>query len=173
MYTRRLHQLVEQASAQGFDTLALVPGPNLFYLTGLSFHVSERPIVALFPVDENPIIVLPELEGKLDGMAIRVPTPNVSVVDLTAEVERKASDSDINAAMKRAAEGVLKGVLYYTDEPLVSTDFKGNPASSIFDAMSTMVLDGNLAKTIAWYDNEWGYACRVGDLCAFLVSKGV
>jgi glyceraldehyde 3-phosphate dehydrogenase len=109
-------------------------------------------------------LVLPELEGKLDGMAMRVPTPNVSVVDLTAELERKTSDSDINAEMKRAAEGALKGILYYSDEPLVSTDFNGTPYSSIFDASLTRVMDHTFVKVFSWYDNEWGFSQRMRDV---------
>jgi len=109
-------------------------------------------------------LVLPELEGKLDGMAMRVPTPNVSVVDLTAELERKASDSDINAEMKRAAEGALKGILYYSDEPLVSIDFNGTPYSSIFDASLTRVMDHTFVKVFSWYDNEWGFSQRMRDV---------
>jgi len=109
-------------------------------------------------------LVLPELEGKLDGIAMRVPTPNVSVVDLTAELERKASDSEINAEMKRAAEGALKGILYYSDEPLVSIDFNGTPYSSIFDASLTRVMDHTFVKVFSWYDNEWGFSQRMRDV---------
>jgi len=109
-------------------------------------------------------LVLPELEGKLDGMAMRVPTPNVSVVDLTVEVERKTSDADVNAAMKRAAEGALKGILYYSDEPLVSVDFNGTSYSSIFDATLTRVMDHTFVKVFSWYDNEWGFSQRMRDV---------
>ena len=118
-------------------------------------------------------LVMPELSGRLDGMALRVPTPTVSICDFVATVDRSATVEAVNEAFKDAASESLRGILEYCDEPLVSTDFKGNPASSIFDSLSTMVLDGNLVKTLAWYDNEWGYACRVGDLCAFLADKGV
>jgi glyceraldehyde 3-phosphate dehydrogenase len=108
--------------------------------------------------------VLPELKGKLDGMAIRVPTPNVSVVDLSAELSKPATEADINAAMQKAAAGPLKGVLLYCDEPLVSIDFNGNPHSSIFDALSTKVMDGNFVKVLSWYDNEWGFSRRMCDV---------
>ena len=108
--------------------------------------------------------VLPELKGKLDGMAIRVPTPNVSVVDLSAELNKSATEADINAAMQKAAAGPLKGVLQYCDEPLVSIDFNGNPHSSIFDALSTKVMDGNFVKILSWYDNEWGFSRRMCDV---------
>ena len=118
-------------------------------------------------------IVIPELKGRLDGMAFRVPTPTVSVCDFVATLEKPATVEAVNEAFRDAASESLRGILEYCDEPLVSTDFRGNPASSIFDALSTMVLDGNLVKAVAWYDNEWGYACRTGDLCALLASKGV
>jgi len=109
-------------------------------------------------------LVLPELKGKLDGYAMRVPTPDVSVVDLTVMLKKPASDSAINEAIRKAAEGPMKGILQYLDEPLVSADFVGNRHSSIFDALSTKVLEGTFAKVLAWYDNEMGYAARVADL---------
>jgi glyceraldehyde 3-phosphate dehydrogenase len=118
-------------------------------------------------------IVIPELKGRMDGMAFRVPTPTVSVCDFVATLEKPATVEAVNEAFRDAASESLRGILEYCDEPLVSSDFKGNPASSIFDSLSTMVLDGNLVKTISWYDNEWGYACRTGDLCALLASKGL
>jgi glyceraldehyde 3-phosphate dehydrogenase len=108
--------------------------------------------------------VLPELKGKLDGMAVRVPTANVSVVDLVAELDKKASEKDVNAAVKDAAEGALKGILGYCDEPLVSVDFNGSSFSSIFDSQLTKVLDGNFVKILSWYDNEWGFSNRMGDV---------
>jgi glyceraldehyde 3-phosphate dehydrogenase len=117
-------------------------------------------------------VVIPELKGRVDGMALRVPTATVSVCDFVATLEKPATVEAINEAFRDAASESLRGILEYCDEPLVSSDFKGNPASSIFDALSTMVLDGNLVKAVAWYDNEWGYACRTGDLCALLASKG-
>jgi glyceraldehyde 3-phosphate dehydrogenase len=117
-------------------------------------------------------LVIPEMAGKLDGFAIRVPTPNVSVVDLTFVAEKPITVESINAAVKAAAEGELKGILGYTDEELVSTDFRGNPLSSIFDSKLTKVV-GNTGKVIAWYDNEWGYSNRVKDLILFLVKKGL
>ena len=109
-------------------------------------------------------LVIPELKGRLDGMAIRVPTPNVSVVDLTAELSKSATAEEINAAMKKASEGPMKGILQYVDEPLVSVDFNHDPASSCFDALSTKVIGGKMVKVLAWYDNEWGYSCRLVDL---------
>ena len=118
-------------------------------------------------------LVLPHLKGKLNGFAMRVPTPNVSVVDLFVEVEKSATAESVNAALKAAAEGKLKGILAYTDEPLVSRDFNGDPHSSIVDGLSTMVIEDTLVKVIAWYDNEWGYSCRVVDLVAYIASKGL
>jgi len=115
-------------------------------------------------------LVIPELKGRLDGMAIRVPTPNVSVVDLTAELTRSATAEEINAAMRKASEGPMKGILQYVDEPLVSIDFNHDPASSSFDALSTKVIGGKMAKVLSWYDNEWGYSCRLVDLAKY-VSK--
>ncbi len=118
-------------------------------------------------------LVLPELKGKLNGFAVRVPTPNVSAVDLVLELEQSTTAEEINAALKAAAENELKGILAYTDEPLVSKDFNGNSNSSIVDGLSTMVIDGNLAKVFSWYDNEWGYSCRIIDLIKYMDSKGL
>jgi glyceraldehyde 3-phosphate dehydrogenase len=118
-------------------------------------------------------LVIPEMDGKLDGFAIRVPTPNVSVVDLTFTTEKPISTTSINEALKTAAEGPLKGILGYTTEELVSTDFRGNPLSSIVDSKLTKVVGSNTGKVISWYDNEWGYSSRVTDLILFLVAKGL
>ena len=117
-------------------------------------------------------LVLPALEGKLDGMAVRVPTPNVSLVDLTAELDKKTTEKDVNAAMQKAAEGALKGILSYCTEPLVSTDFNGTAYSSIFDAELTRVIDGNFCKVLSWYDNEWGFSNRMRDV-ALLLGRGL
>ncbi|WP_027357038.1 type I glyceraldehyde-3-phosphate dehydrogenase [Desulfofundulus thermocisternus] len=118
-------------------------------------------------------LVLPELKGKLNGMAMRVPTPNVSVVDLVAELSRPATKEEINNALKEAAQGELKGIMDYCEVPLVSRDFNGNPHSSIVDALSTMVIDGILVKVVAWYDNEWGYSNRVVDTALYLSRRGL
>ncbi len=116
-------------------------------------------------------LVIPELKGKLNGIAMRVPTPNVSVVDLVAQVEKKTFVEEINQALLEAAEGPLKGILEYSDLPLVSSDYKGHDASSIVDASLTMVMDGDLIKVVAWYDNEWGYSQRVVDLAELVAQK--
>jgi glyceraldehyde 3-phosphate dehydrogenase len=118
-------------------------------------------------------LVMPELKGKLDGYAMRVPTPNVSVVDLSADLNKSATGEEINAALKAAAEGEMKGILAYTADPVVSTDMMHNSNSSIVDSELTKVVGGTLAKVVAWYDNEWGYSCRVVDLAVFLAKKGL
>jgi glyceraldehyde 3-phosphate dehydrogenase len=113
-------------------------------------------------------LVIPELKGRIDGFSVRVPTPNVSLVDFVAVLKKTTTAEEINAAFKSSAEGPLKGILGVTDEPLVSVDFMGDPRSGIVDLLSTKVIDGNLAKVIAWYDNEWGYSCRLVDLAKFI-----
>ena len=118
-------------------------------------------------------LVIPELKGKIDGMAIRVPTPNVSLVDLTLLVKKKTDEKEVNAAVKKAAEGGLKKYLEYIEEPLVSRDFNGTDKSAVFDGLATKVVDGNMVKVLAWYDNEWGYSCRVVDLAQYIMEKGL
>ena len=117
--------------------------------------------------------VLPELEGKLNGFSFRIPTPAVSVVDLVVETERNMTRDEVNAVLKNASEGRMNGILAYSEEPLVSVDYIGNPASSTIDALSTMVIGDNLLKAVSWYDNEWGYSARCADLIAFVVKKGL
>src|SRR5579884_3376251 len=117
-------------------------------------------------------LVIPELRGKLNGLALRVPTPTVSIVDLTVALERPATAQEINRAFKRASEEELRGYLGYTEEPLVSSDFKGDPRSGVIDGLSTMVVDG-LVKVLSWYDNEWGYSCRIADLVNYMVERGL
>ncbi len=116
-------------------------------------------------------LVLPQLKGKLNGMAVRVPTPTVSMTDLVCELEKTATAEEINAAFKNAAEGELKGVLEYSEEPLVSIDYRGNEHSSIVDGLSTMVIEGNLVKVVSWYDNEWGYSNRLADLTKYVADR--
>jgi glyceraldehyde 3-phosphate dehydrogenase len=118
-------------------------------------------------------LVLPELKGKLNGMAFRVPTANVSVTDLVAELKTNVTVDEVNAALKAAAEGPLKGIMNYSVEPLVSSDYNSDPASSTIDSLSTMVIEGNLVKVVSWYDNEWGYSNRVVDLVSFIAKKGL
>lgn len=118
-------------------------------------------------------LVLPELKGKLNGFALRVPTPNVSVTDLVVELEKEATKESINAVFRKAAEGELKGILGVSDLPLVSKDFNGDARSSIVDADLTMVMEGNMAKVVAWYDNEWGYSSRIVDLAVYMSKRGL
>jgi glyceraldehyde 3-phosphate dehydrogenase len=117
--------------------------------------------------------VIPELKGKLHGLAFRVPVATVSVVDLVADLDKEVTAEEVNRALEKAASGELKGILEYCQEKLVSMDFKGNPASSIVDAPSTMVIAGNMVKVLSWYDNEWGYSCRLADLAQYVVGKGM
>jgi glyceraldehyde 3-phosphate dehydrogenase len=116
-------------------------------------------------------LVIPELKGKFHGISLRVPTATVSIIDLTCEVGRETSEEEINDAMRKASEGRMKGILEVTDEPLVSSDFRGHPASAILDSLTTMVMGGTMVKVLAWYDNEWGYSCRVADLAAYMAGK--
>ncbi len=118
-------------------------------------------------------LVIPELKGKFDGISVRVPTPNVSLVDVVINVEKSTSTEEVNRVLKDAANGELKGILAFSEEPLVSIDFKGNPNSSIIDAENTKVIDGTCIKILSWYDNEWGYSCRVRDLVKYVAGKGM
>lgn len=118
-------------------------------------------------------LVLPELAGRLNGFALRVPVPNVSVVDLVADLEREATAEEVNAALREAAEGELKGILAYQDLPLVSSDYNGDPHSATVDGLSTMVMEGGMVRVVAWYDNEWGYSNRVVDLAAYIAAQGL
>jgi glyceraldehyde 3-phosphate dehydrogenase len=118
-------------------------------------------------------VVIPEIEGKLDGVAYRVPTPTVSIVEVVALVGRATTVEEVNDAMRKAAAGAMKGILAVTDEPLVSMDLKGDEHSSIVDALTTNVVAGDLVKVAAWYDNEWGYSCRMADMLAYVAGKGL
>jgi glyceraldehyde 3-phosphate dehydrogenase len=118
-------------------------------------------------------IVIPELKGRLHGIAMRVPIATVSVIDFVADLDKEVTVEQVNKAFEKASRGPMKGILTYCEEPLVSSDFIGNPASSIVDALSTMVIAGNMVKVLAWYDNEWGYSCRLADLVAFVADKGL
>ncbi len=118
-------------------------------------------------------LVIPELKGKFDGFALRVPTPTVSLVDFVAELENPTTVEELNGVFKSVSEDELEGILAYSDEPFVSSDFRGDSHSSIVDGLSTMVMDGNMVKVIAWYDNEWGYSCRVADLANMMAELGI
>jgi len=131
---------------------------------------SENIVPAATGAAKAVALVIPELQGRFTGMAFRVPTPTVSVIDFTANLKRETTKDEVNAAFKKASEGDLKGIMAYTDEPLVSMDFKGDEHSTIVSGMDTIVL-GNMVKIVSWYDNEWGYACRLADIAAFVASK--
>ncbi|CCF83066.1 type I glyceraldehyde-3-phosphate dehydrogenase [Nitrolancea hollandica] len=118
-------------------------------------------------------LVIPELKGKFDGFALRVPTPTVSIIDFVAEIEKPTTVDELNATFRAAAEGDLAGILGYTDEPLVSTDFRGESESAVIDSLSTMVMEETMVKVVAWYDNEWGYSCRVADLANMVAEAGI
>lgn len=118
-------------------------------------------------------LVLPELKGKLNGFAMRVPTPNVSITDLTCDVEKETTVEEVNQALKEASEGELKGIMDYSDKPLVSSDYNGSPASSTVDSLLTQVIDGTMVKVVSWYDNEWGYSNRVVDLITYIGKQGL
>ncbi|MDP6102872.1 MAG: type I glyceraldehyde-3-phosphate dehydrogenase, partial [Dehalococcoidia bacterium] len=118
-------------------------------------------------------VILPELQGKIHGMALRVPVPTGSITDFVAEVDKRVTVEDVNAVFKEVSENSLKGIMEYTEDPIVSSDIVSNPNSCIFDALSTMVMEGNMVKILGWYDNEWGYSCRTADLSAFLVDRGL
>jgi len=118
-------------------------------------------------------LVMPELKGKLHGLSLRVPTSTVSIVDLVVDLKKAATVEAVNDSLKQAADGKMNGILAYCDEPLVSSDFRGNSASSIVDSLSTVVLEGKMAKILSWYDNEWGYSCRVGDVAELMAEKGL
>jgi glyceraldehyde 3-phosphate dehydrogenase len=118
-------------------------------------------------------LVIPELKGKFDGISVRVPTPNVSLVDVVMDVEKETTTEEVNRVLKNAANEELRGILAYSEEPLVSIDYRGNPNSSIVDAENTKVIGGNMVKVLSWYDNEWGYSCRVRDLVKFIAAKGL
>jgi glyceraldehyde 3-phosphate dehydrogenase (phosphorylating) len=150
---------------------------NLLDLPHKDLRRARAAAISIIPTTTGAALavgeVLPELKGRLDGIAMRVPTPNVSVVDLAAILDKKTTTEEVNAAFRSAANGPMKNLLQYTDEPLVSVDFRGNPHSSILDSQYTSVMDGDFVKVLAWYDNEWGYSSRCVDLLKLMVSKGL
>ena len=140
------------------------PGPASQRLTAAAINIIPTTTGAAKAVS----LVIPELKGKFDGFALRVPTSTVSIIDFKAVVERDVTVAEVNAALKEASEGDLEDILGYEEQPLVSSDYRGDPRSSIVDALSTQVIGGNLVQVVSWYDNEWGYSCRVADLTAFI-----
>ena len=171
-----------------FDNFGIVKG----LMTTIHSYTNDQPILDLARKDlrraragalniiptttgaaKAVALVIPELKGKFDGFSLRVPTPTVSVIDLVSETESATTVEEVNAAFKAAAEGPMKGILGYSEEPLVSMDYKGDPRSSVVDALSTMVMGGNLVKVVTWYDNEWAYSVRCCDLAKLMVDKGL
>ena len=163
-----LHEKFKVKHGLMTTTHAYTNDQKILDLPHLDLRRARAAAVSMIPTSTGAAkavgLVLPELNGKLDGMAIRVPTQDVSVVDLVAEVEVDVTAEEVNDALREAANGPLKGILDYTDEPLVSVDYLGNPASSTVDGLSTKVLDNRMVKVISWYDNEWGFSCRMVDL---------
>src|SRR5882724_10554337 len=172
-----IHEKFGIRSAQMTTIHSYTNDQNLLDLPHKDLRRARAAALSMIPTSTGAAsavsLVIPELKGKFDGIAVRVPTPNVSLVDVVIEVEKQTSTEEVNAALKDAANGELRGILQFSEEQLVSSDFKGNPYSSIVDAEYTKVLNGNLIKILSWYDNEWGYSCRVRDLIKFIAGKGI
>ena len=172
-----IHEKFVIRSAQMTTIHSYTNDQNLLDLPHSDLRRARAAALSMIPTSTGAAkavsLVIPELKGKFDGIAVRVPTPNVSLVDVVIEVEKQTSTAEVNAALQEAANGELSGILQFSEEPLVSCDFKGNSYSSIVDAEYTKVLNGNLIKILSWYDNEWGYSCRVRDLIKFIASKGI
>jgi glyceraldehyde 3-phosphate dehydrogenase len=172
-----IHETFGIRSAQMTTIHSYTNDQNLLDLPHKDLRRARAAALSMIPTSTGAAsavsLVIPELKGKFDGIAVRVPTPNVSLVDVVIEVEKSTSVAEVNGALKEAAAGELKGILQFSEEPLVSSDFKGNSHSSIVDAEYTKVLNGNLIKILSWYDNEWGYSCRVRDLIKFIAGKGL
>jgi len=172
-----IHEKFGIRSAQMTTIHSYTNDQNLLDLPHKDLRRARAAALSMIPTSTGAAkavsLVIPELKGKFDGIAVRVPTPNVSLVDVVIEVEKQTSTEEVNRALKDAANGELKGILQFSEEPLVSSDFKGNQYSSIVDAEYTKVLNGNLIKILSWYDNEWGYSCRVRDLIKFIAGKGI
>jgi len=172
-----IHEKFGIRSAQMTTIHSYTNDQNLLDLPHKDLRRARAAALSMIPTSTGAAkavsLVIPELKGKFDGIAVRVPTPNVSLVDVVIEVEKPTSTDEVNAALKDAANGELRGILQFSEEPLVSSDFKGNSFSSIVDAEYTKVLNGTLIKILSWYDNEWGYSCRVRDLIKFIAGKGL
>jgi len=172
-----IHEQFGIRSAQMTTIHSYTNDQNLLDLPHKDLRRARAAALSMIPTSTGAAkavsLVIPELKGKFDGIAVRVPTPNVSLVDVVMEVEKQTSSEEVNGALKAAASAELRGILEFCEEPLVSSDFKGNSNSSIVDAEYTKVLNGNLIKILSWYDNEWGYSCRVRDLIKFIAGKGL
>ena len=172
-----IHEKFGIRSAQMTTIHSYTNDQNLLDLPHSDLRRARAAALSMIPTSTGAAkavsLVIPELKGKFDGIAVRVPTPNVSLVDVVIEVEKQTNTAEVNGALKDAANGELRGILQFSEEQLVSSDFKGNSNSSIVDAEYTKVLNGNLIKILSWYDNEWGYSCRVRDLIKFIAGKGL
>jgi len=172
-----IHEQFGIRSAQMTTIHSYTNDQNLLDLPHKDLRRARAAALSMIPTSTGAAkavsLVIPELKGKFDGIAVRVPTPNVSLVDVVMEVEKQTSSEEVNSALKAAANAELRGILEFCEEPLVSSDFKGNSNSSIVDAEYTKVINGHLIKVLSWYDNEWGYSCRVRDLIKFIAAKGL
>ncbi len=172
-----IHENFGVKNAQMTTIHAYTNGQSLLDLPHKDLRRARAAALSMIPTSTGAAkavaLVIPELEGKFEGISVRVPTPNVSLVDVVINVEKSTDTESVNAVLKNAAEGDLKGILGYSEEPLVSIDYRGNSNSSIVDAENTSVLDGNSVKILSWYDNEWGYSCRVRDLIKFMADQGL
>jgi len=172
-----IHEQFVIRSAQMTTIHSYTNDQNLLDLPHKDLRRARAAALSMIPTSTGAAkavsLVIPELKGKFDGIAVRVPTPNVSLVDVVMEVEKQTSSEEVNSALKAAANAELRGILEFCEEPLVSSDFKGNSNSSIVDAEYTKVINGTMIKILSWYDNEWGYSCRVRDLIKFIARKGL
>ncbi len=172
-----IHEQFGIRSAQMTTIHSYTNDQNLLDLPHKDLRRARAAALSMIPTSTGAAkavsLVIPELKGKFDGIAVRVPTPNVSLVDVVMEVEKQTSTEEVNGALKAAANAELRGILEFCEEPLVSVDFKGNSHSSIVDAEYTKVINGTMIKILSWYDNEWGYSCRVRDLIKFIAEKGL
>lgn len=172
-----IHENFGVKNAQMTTIHAYTNGQSLLDLPHKDLRRARAAALSMIPTSTGAAkavaLVIPELEGKFEGISVRVPTPNVSLVDVVINVEKSTDTDSVNAVLKNAAEGDLKGILGFSEEPLVSIDYRGNSNSSIVDAENTSVLDGNSVKILSWYDNEWGYSCRVRDLIKFMADQGL
>jgi len=177
LYDSEIHHIISNASC---TTNCLAPPVKVLHekfgivkglMTTIHSYTTTQRILDLAHSDPRRAKVIPEMKGIFDGFALRVPTPTVSIVDMVVELEKEVSIDDVNGALKEASEGSLKGIMGYTEELLVSMDYKGNPLSSIIDSDLTKVLCGNMVKVVSWYDNEWGYSSRTVDMAVLIAKK--
>jgi glyceraldehyde 3-phosphate dehydrogenase len=166
-YDPAAHNIISNASC---TTNCLAPVAKVVHE---KFGIRSAQMTTIHSYTNDQQLLMPELKGKFDGISVRVPTPNVSLVDVVMDLEKETTAEEVNRAFKDAANEELRGILAFSEEPLVSIDFRGNPNSSIVDAEYTKVIGGRMLKVLSWYDNEWGYSCRVRDLIKYIASKGL